>query len=98
MLLASGVFCKVISEDKREPLCVVLSEQGVQLLFFPYENEDNDCLVECIALPAIPLLSVAATVALTGWNADVGRLLPSGTPKREIHLCVKNKMKGLKQN
>ena len=67
----------------------MLSEQGVQLLFFPYENEDNDCLVECIALPPMPLLNVAATVALTGWNADVGRLLPSGTPKREIHPCVK---------
>lgn len=31
-------FVRFVSEDKKEPLCIVLSEQGEKLLLLPYEN------------------------------------------------------------
>lgn len=31
-------FVRFVSEGKKEPLCIVLSEQGEKLLLLPYEN------------------------------------------------------------
>ena len=81
----------------RVPLCVVLSEDAVQVLSFPFVNQDDDGLIDYIAMPTLPLFveeaagpfmdpcALALLILLSG-HSDSGvekLIIKDGVPKRK---------------
>ena len=50
-----GYYIKFETDQNVPPLCAVLSEQSIQLVCFPFADEDGYHAIDCLVLPPIPL-------------------------------------------
>ena len=94
---------KFISADKREPLCMVVSETSVQVLFFPHVNDENEGLIVmapfCLLQFVCRSKCLALLILLCGC-LDSGKerlVLEHGTSKRLIAEHIRTQKEEIEQ-
>ena len=50
-----GYFVKLTTEEGRPPVVFVLSENSATVLLFPFVNNSDNGVVECVQLPDYPI-------------------------------------------
>ena len=78
-----GYYVKIETDDSRPPLCAVLSEKSMQLVYIPYKKGTECQLVDCLVLPELPLVFLAEDKIHPSVNLNLLALILLWTNKNE---------------
>ena len=91
-----GYYVKFASDEGDPPLCALVSERMVQLLYFPYILPEGTPVVDCVVFPELPLFLEMETAVPTSVNTYLLALLLllcSTSPNNIIPFHKKQKIK-----